>query len=94
MGTVPYLLALVVAVVVSAQLLLTMKPNRPLAKRLRDLGTGGDAFGLLIVAILTLTATGALIGSLTNSPATGAAIGLVMALAAWTTAVIHAHRRR
>lgn len=91
--TVPYLLALAVAIVISAQLLLTMRPRRPLTKRLRDLGTTGDAFGLLIAAALPLTTAGATLGSLADSPATGATIGLLAALATWTTAVIHAHRR-
>ncbi|MGZ0151370.1 hypothetical protein ACXJJ3_30250 [Kribbella sp. WER1] len=93
MGTVPYLLALAVAIVVSAQLLLTMRPRRPLTKRLQDLGTPGDAFGLLIAAALPLTTAGATLGSLANAPTIGATIGLLIALAAWTAAVVHAHRR-
>ncbi|WP_427889281.1 hypothetical protein ACQHIV_38610 [Kribbella sp. GL6] len=93
MRTVPYLLALAVAIIVSAQLLLTTHPRRPLTKRLRDLGTTGDSFGLLLATALPLTTAGATVGSLFNSPTTGATIALLLALAAWTTAVIHAHRR-
>ena len=44
------MLGLVVAVVISAQIVLLMGGRRPLDKRLRDLGTGGDAFGLLWAA--------------------------------------------
>jgi hypothetical protein len=92
MGVV-YVLGAVIAVVVGAQLLLLMHRRRPLDKRLRDLGPGGDAFGLLLAGLLTLGATGALTGSLLGSPAHGGAAGLLLALALWITAIIWAHNR-
>jgi nitrate reductase gamma subunit len=54
-------LGLVVAVMISGQIVLLMGGRRPLDKRLRDLGTGGDAFALLWAAVLTLGATAAVI---------------------------------
>ncbi|NIK56934.1 hypothetical protein [Kribbella shirazensis] len=93
MGIAPFVLLLVVALVLSAQVLLLMERRRPLDKRLRDLGTGGDGCALLLAALLTLGATGAAIGSLLGSAGTGAAAGLALASLTWTTAVIHAHRR-
>ena len=88
------MLVLAVAVAISAQILLLMARGRPLDKRLRDLGAGGgDAFGLLLIALLTLGAAGAFIGSLLHAPGPGAATGLALALLTWTTAAIQAHRR-
>ena len=52
MGAVAYLLLVVLAVLVSAQLLILMDRGIPLRKRLRDLGTGGDAASLLVVVLL------------------------------------------
>lgn len=93
MGTVPFVLVLVVALVLCAQILLLMDRHRRLDKRLRDLGTGGDGCALLLVAALALGATGAVIGSLLGNPGTGAAAGLVVAILAWGIAAIRAHRR-
>ncbi|RZT20127.1 hypothetical protein EV649_3269 [Kribbella sp. VKM Ac-2569] len=93
MGTVPLVLGLVVAVVISAQIVLLMGGRRPLDKRLRDLGTGGDAFALLWAAVLTMGAVGAVIGSLLDVPGAGGAVGVVLALLTWTAAVVWAHRR-
>jgi len=92
-GVLPYALGLLIALVLSAQLLLLMERDRPLAKRLRDLSTGGDAFSILFAAFLTLGTLGALLGSLLHAPAPGAATGLTLALLTWITAVVQAHRR-
>ena len=86
-------LGLVVAVAISAQIVLLLGRRRPLDKRLRDLGAGGDAFGLLWAAVLTMGAAGAVIGSLLDVPGSGAAVGVVLALLTWIAAVIWAHRR-
>lgn len=87
------MLGLVVAVVISAQIVLLMGGRRPLDKRLRDLGTGGDAFGLLWAALLTMGAVVGVIGSLLGVAGAGGAVGVVLALLTWTSAVIWAHRR-
>ncbi len=87
------MLGLVVAVVISAQIVLLTGGRRPLDKRLRDLGAGGDAFGLLWAAVLTMGAVGAVIGSLLDGAGAGGAVGVVLALLAWIAAVIWAHRR-
>ncbi|MEV6272970.1 hypothetical protein AB0L64_37780 [Kribbella sp. NPDC051936] len=75
-----------IALVLSAQILLLMERDRPLAKRLRDLSTGGDALSILFAAFLTLGTLGALLGSLLHAPAPGAATGLTLALLTWITA--------
>jgi hypothetical protein len=72
---------------------LVMGRRRPIEKRLRDLGTGGDAFGILLAGLLMFGATGAGVGSLVGSPGSGGAIGLVLALLTWTSAVVWAHHR-
>jgi nitrate reductase gamma subunit len=63
-STVPFILGLVVALAISAQVLMLMECHRPIDKRLRDLGWGGDAFALLLVLMLTIGAVGAVVGSL------------------------------
>ncbi|GAA1580906.1 hypothetical protein GCM10009804_41880 [Kribbella hippodromi] len=93
MRTVPFVLGLLVALVISAQILMLMQRRRPAAKRLRDLGTGGDAYALLFAGMLTATATGAVAGSLLDAPGSGAAAGLVLAVLTWTAAVLWTHRR-
>src|SRR5438874_9849284 len=86
-GTVPFVLGLVVAVVISGQVLLPMERHRSIGKRLRDLGKGGDAFALLLAALLTFGAPAAVIGSLAGSPGRGGTAGLVLAFLTWTVAV-------
>ena len=93
MGTVPFVLLLVVALVISAQILMLMERHRPIDKRLRDLGKGGDAYALLFVGMLTIGSIGAVVGSLFSAPGGGGAGGLVLALLTWTVAVMWAHRR-
>ncbi|MEV6284585.1 hypothetical protein [Kribbella sp. NPDC051770] len=83
---------LVIALIISTQLLMLQERGRPLAKRLRDLGWGGDAFGLLWIAFLLLGGIAAFIGSFFDHPGPAAAIGMALALACWSTAVILAHR--
>jgi hypothetical protein len=86
-------LGLVVALVISVQIVLLNGRRRSLGKRLRDLGWGGDAFGLLFGGVITIGATGTVVGSLLGSPGAGGAAGLVLALVTWTTAVVWAHRQ-
>jgi hypothetical protein len=93
MGTVAFVLLVVVALVIDAQILMLMERHRPIDKRLRDLGWGGDAFGLLFVGMLTMGSIGAVVGSLVSAPGGGGAGGLALALLTWTVAVIWAHRR-
>jgi hypothetical protein len=92
-GTVPFILGLVVALVISGQLLMLMERHRPIDKRLRDLGWGGDAFALLLVGMLTMGAAGAVVGSLFSAPGGGGLVGLVLALLLWSAVVIWAHRQ-
>lgn len=91
MGTAAYVIVLIVALVLSAQVLLLTARRRPLRHRLRDLGTGGDSFGILLTGLLTLGSAGAVGGSLAGAPAFGAAVGVLLALLIWTTAVVRAH---
>jgi hypothetical protein len=81
-------------IVISAQILMLMERHRPIDKRLRDLGKGGDAYSLLFVGMLTIGSIGAVVGSLFSGPGGGGAGGLVLALLTWTVAVTWAHRRR
>ena len=93
MGTAAYVIVLMVALVLSAQVLLLTERRRPLRHRLRDLGAGGDSFGILLAGVLTLGAVGALGGSVVGAPGFGGAVGVLLALLSWTTAVVRAHRR-
>ncbi len=92
-GTVPFVLGLLVALVISGQVLMLLERHRSIDKRLRDLGWGGDAFALLLVGMLTMGSAGAVVGSLFSAPGGGGAAGLVLALLTWTAAVIWAHRQ-
>ncbi|MFF1823357.1 hypothetical protein ACFVWG_39010 [Kribbella sp. NPDC058245] len=88
-----YALLLIVATVVSAQLLMLASRRRPLAARLRDLSESGDVATIGGAVLLMCGSLGALIGHLFNHPGDGAATGLAVALLAITIAVIWAHRR-
>jgi hypothetical protein len=92
MGPAAYAVVLLIALLISAQLTMLLDRGRTFPQRLRNLGLTGDAFGLLWIGLLVLGATGALIGSLLNHPGPGASIGSGLALAAWLTAVVLAHR--
>ena len=93
MGTGSALLVFVSALVVGVQVLMPMSRNRPMAKRLRDLSSGGDAWSFLIGGGLIVAAAGAVIGSLFSEAAGGASIAAVIALISWHGAVIWAHRQ-
>ena len=88
-----YVLLVVVATIVGAQLLVLSSRRKPLATRLRDLSEGGDATMIGGTAILMCGSIGALMGHLLASPGTGAAAGMAVALVGTTIAVIWAHRR-
>lgn len=93
MGTLPALILLALAVIVSAQLLMMMGRRKPLATRLRSLDEGGDSSSLLIIGLLLGGALGAVIGSLFNNTGTGAAAGLGAGLLTWLLALVWAHKR-
>ena len=93
MGAIAYLLLVVLAVLVSAQLLILMDRGVPVRKRLRDLGYGGDATFLLVVALLIGSALGAFIGYFLNAVGTGATVGLVSGGVVWLAAAAWAHTR-
>ncbi len=88
-----YVLLVVIATLVSAQLLVLSSRRKPLATRLRDLSEDGDTATIGGVAFLMCGSVGALIGHLLASPGTGAAAGTAVALVGTTIAVIWAHRR-
>jgi hypothetical protein len=92
MGPPAFAIVLVIALIISAQLAMMLDRGRTVSQRLRDFGIGGDAFGLLYIAMLLLGATGALIGSLLAHPGPGAATGLALAVLSWLAAVVLAHR--
>lgn len=94
MGPPAFAIVLVIALIISAQLAVMLDRGRTLSQRLRDLGTGGDAFGLLYIAMLVLGPTGTLLGSLLAHPGPGAAAGLALAVLTWLAAVVLAHRHR
>ncbi|MFG1816272.1 hypothetical protein ACGFIF_21130 [Kribbella sp. NPDC049174] len=94
MGTVGYLLLLLLAAIVSTQVLMLSSRRTPLDKRLRDLSEGGDAASLGIAASITFGALGAFIGHLFDAPGSGAAAGLAIALLSTAAAIIWAHKRR
>jgi hypothetical protein len=90
MGPPAFAVALVIALIISAQMAMLMDRDHTLAQKLRALGS--DAFGLLLIAALTLGSAGALIGSLLAHPGRGAATGLTLAVLTWLAAVVLAHR--
>ncbi|GAA0944098.1 hypothetical protein GCM10009554_38000 [Kribbella koreensis] len=86
-------LVLLLAAVVSAQVLMLMEGERSLRQRLRDLSWGGDASSLLLATALIAGALGLLLGSLWHSAGVGAGAGLVLSVMGWAAAVAWAHRR-
>ncbi|MEV0289218.1 MULTISPECIES: hypothetical protein [unclassified Kribbella] len=92
MVTIRCLAFLLVASVISVQVVILMERGRPMRKRLRDLGWGGDASSLLLVAALMTSAVGAVLGSLFDGALLGAGVGGLVALLVWAVAVAWAHR--
>lgn len=92
-GTIPCVLLLVVALVISTQIMMLMERHRAIDRRLRDLGMGGDAFSLLAIGMLTMGSAGAVVGSIVKAAGVGGAVGLALSLAVWTGAVLWAHRQ-
>jgi hypothetical protein len=90
--TVRSVLVLIVAVVISGQVLMLMERGRSVRKRLRDLSLGGDASALLLVGALLCGALGMLLGSLWDRAVVGVVAGLVVDLMSWVAAVVWAHR--
>ncbi|WP_328321179.1 hypothetical protein OHA70_23730 [Kribbella sp. NBC_00382] len=87
-----YALVLLLAVVLSAQVLMLMESNRSLRQRLCDLSWGGDASSVLLAAALICGALGLLLGSLWWRAGLGAGAGLLLSVAGWAAAVGWAHR--
>jgi hypothetical protein len=85
-----YAVALVIALIISAQTAMLMDRDHTLSQKLRALGP--DAFGLLLIAALALGSAGALIGNLLAHPGPGGATGLTLAFVTWIAAVVLAHR--
>ena len=92
MSTGASLLLLVVATIVSGQLLMMMDRHQVLGEATQEPGVGGDALTLLGVGMLLGGALGAVVGSLSAMPVGGAA-GAGTGSVIWTAAVIWAHRR-
>jgi hypothetical protein len=86
------LAVLVVASVISAQVMMLMERGRSMRQRLRDLSGGGDASSLLLVAALMSGAVGAVVGSLGGGALVGGGVGIIVAMLGWTVAVAWAHR--
>ncbi|MEU4604889.1 hypothetical protein AB0F43_18060 [Kribbella sp. NPDC023972] len=84
---------LVVASVISAQVLMLMERGRSMRKRLRDLSWGGDASSILLVAALMTGSVGAVVGSLRNGAMVGGGAGMIIALLGWAAAVAWAHQQ-
>ncbi|WP_460666590.1 hypothetical protein [Kribbella swartbergensis] len=88
------MLVLIIAVVMSGQVLTLMERGRSVRKRLRDLSWGGDASSMLLVGALLCGALGMLLGSLWDRAAVGSVAGLVVALLSWVAAVVWAHQEK
>lgn len=93
-GTIAWLVILVAALVLSAQLLMLTDRGKPWTKRLTDLGAGGDAYALAGAGMLTAGGVGAVVGSLLGYAGAGGAAGVVLALLAWTVVVVRALQPR
>ncbi|MGW6280327.1 hypothetical protein [Kribbella sp. NPDC055071] len=83
-----------VASLISAQVVMLMERGRSMRERLGDVSWGGDASSLLLVAALMTGAVGAVVGSLRGGALIGAGVGIVVALLAWAAAVAWAHRQQ
>jgi hypothetical protein len=90
--TVRCLAFMLVASLISAQVVMLMERGRSMRKRLRDLSWGGDASSLLLVAALMTGAVGAVVGSFRDGALFGAGVGAAVALLVWAVAVAWAHR--
>ncbi|MEV5960209.1 hypothetical protein AB0L70_00515 [Kribbella sp. NPDC051952] len=83
MGAVAYLLLVVLAGLISAQLLVLMDRGVPLRKRLREFGVGGDATFLLVTVLLMGSTVGAFAGYFLGATGVGATIGLAVGVTGW-----------
>ncbi len=84
-----YALLVVMATVVSAQLLMLSGRRKPIATRLRDLSEGGDVATIGGAAFLMCGSLGPLIGHLVGAPGSGAAAGISVAFIGTTIALNH-----
>ena len=94
MSTIRYLLALVIAIVVSLSMLMLMDRGRTLGQRLRDFSIGGDGWALIITSGLVLTVAGAVVGSLFDQVDAGVTAGLAIAIMLWIIELIWANQQR
>ena len=83
MGAIAYLLLVLMAAIISAQLTMMMDRRVPLHKRFRDWRTGGDAWCLLFTALLLGSTLGAFVGCLLDAAGIGAVIGLIVGSLSW-----------
>jgi hypothetical protein len=88
MSTVAYLLLVLLAALISGQLVILMDRGVPFRKRFRDLSEGGDAWFLLAMVLLLGSTLGAFTGNLFEAPGQGATVGLIGGSLAWITAVV------
>jgi hypothetical protein len=91
MGAVAYLLLMVLAALVSAQLLILMDRGVPLRKRLHEYGVGGDATFLLVAVLLVGSTVGAFAGYFLDAVGVGATVGLAVGFGGWIVAAAWSH---
>ena len=94
MSTTGYLLLVLLAAIISTQLLMLSSRRKPLTKRLRDLNEGGDAATIGFAVLISCAALGAFIGHFFDAPGPGTAAGMAVALLAMAAAIIWSHKRR
>ncbi|GAA2760598.1 hypothetical protein [Actinopolymorpha rutila] len=75
------------ATVISAQVLLLGDRQRSLRQRLGEIGQGGGAWGLALVAVIAGGVVGATIGAAGPGVGDSAAVGMGVGLLTWTISV-------
>jgi hypothetical protein len=94
MSTIRYLLALVIAIVVSLSTPMLIDRGKTPGQRLRDFSISGDGWILILTSGAVLAVAGAVVGSLVDQVDAGVTAGIAIAVTLWIIGLIWANKQR